>query len=811
MVLDGIVVVVSPLIALMQDQVAGLQAKAIPADYLSSTRTEADRKHILADISSQTPKTRLLFVTPELVDTEGFMGRLKSLQVKGTLKLIAVDEAHCISEWGHDFRPAYRKLSQLRHSLPGIPIMALTATAAPQVQQDIIKSLKLHNAEVLITSFNRPNTHYSVDLIDVLQQQSPALLSMGAAPAAEPMTTFDTAYACLLELLKGMYLHEGMQGVISTANKKGHVAPQLLQQKLNDTQQHLKQQDQQQQQPPSSSIMSQPCAAAIVYVLKRQTVDAIASKLRADGICAMAYHAGLSASARTTALEQWRDGVVPIVVATVAFGMGVDKSNVRLVVHFNLPRTLEGFYQESGRAGRDGQPSRSVLFYTLEDRRRMDFILEKDAQRKNSRKHKRQRTSTSTTQHPNSSTNSSCPHALEAFGKVVHYCTAAHCRRSILLGHFGEVLTSNASCNRQQQHSRDTKAPMLYGHTLLLAPESAAGVAHNTSMVDHGPYRTTEHPHDVQPCCDFCDAAACVAAAVSSLREIEAASVIQRSSKHSWGNYGLCSARQKAADGDLLSFERGDDGTDTGEGSSSSSIDDDDLAPDELAAVSAADSARHGASSRQVADDTAYLDAMLAAEHAYDKRQQQQQGGIGAKGSEDPLFKRANSQKQVSAPAASTAQQRSQKLADLMVANTRLGCSQQEAMAVAASLEAVIFAGSVDVSSKCRAQLMEVVKAIRSASSWLGLPKTHDLSQEGLAVVLTHAVKDLIAAASNQQMLSSAVTQLQILAQVPVTAQLLERTGIAKSIKQLRKHDNADVGTAAAATIEAWRKRLMSE
>lgn len=190
-------------------------------------------------------------------------------------------------------------------------------------------------------------------------------------------------------------------------------------------------------------------------------------------------------------------------------------------------------------------------------RRRMDFILEKDAQRKNSRKHKRQRTSTSTTQHPNSSTNSSCPHALEAFGKVVHYCTAAHCRRSILLGHFGEVLTSNASCNRQQQHSRDTKAPMLYGHTLLLAPESAAGVAHNTSMVDHGPYRTTEHPHDVQPCCDFCDAAACVAAAVSSLREIEAASVIQRSSKHSWGNYGLCSARQKAADGDLLSFERG--------------------------------------------------------------------------------------------------------------------------------------------------------------------------------------------------------------------------------------------------------------
>lgn len=207
-----------------------------------------------------------------------------------------------------------------------------------QVQQDIIKSLKLHNAEVLITSFNRPNTHYSVDLIDVLQQQSPALLSMGAAPAAEPMTTFDTAYACLLELLKGMYLHEGMQGVISTANKKGHVAPQLLQQKLNDTQQHLKQQDQQQQQPPSSSIMSQPCAAAIVYVLKRQTVDAIASKLRADGICAMAYHAGLSASARTTALEQWRDGVVPIVVATVAFGMGVDKSNVRLVVHFNLPR-----------------------------------------------------------------------------------------------------------------------------------------------------------------------------------------------------------------------------------------------------------------------------------------------------------------------------------------------------------------------------------------------------------------------------------------------------------------------------------------
>ncbi|KAM0912173.1 hypothetical protein ACQ4PT_012885 [Festuca glaucescens] len=346
----GIVLVISPLIALMENQVTSLKSKGIPAEFLSSTQTTQNKNKIHEDLDSGNPSIKLLYVTPELVATYGFKEKLTKLYNRGLLGLVAIDEAHCISTWGHDFRPSYRKISSLRKQFPDIPILALTATAVPKVQNDVISSLCLQNPVILKASFNRPNIFYEVRYKDLL----------------------DNVYADISNLLKS-----------------------------------------------SGNVCS------IIYCLERAACDDLTMHLSEQGISCAAYHAGLNSKVRSAVLDDWLSSRTQVVVATVAFGysFGIDRQDVRIVCHFNLPKSMESFYQESGRAGRDQQPSKSVLYYGLEDRRRMEFIL---------------RNSSSKKPQPSSSSTELSQKALADFSQIVEYCESSSCRRKKIIESFGE-------------------------------------------------------------------------------------------------------------------------------------------------------------------------------------------------------------------------------------------------------------------------------------------------------------------------------------------------------------------------------------
>ncbi len=335
--LGGVTLVISPLIALMKDQVDGLQADGIAAAYLNSTQTAGDQAAVRAML--QQGETRLLYIAPERIAVPGFLDFLRSL----SLRLIAVDEAHCISEWGHEFRPDYRNLTLLRQTFPDVPCIALTATATPKVRDDIRAQLALPEAKLFLSSFNRENLTYHV----YPKQRS-----------------FDRLILAL---------------------KKPERLP------------------------------------AIVYCFSRKDTDALALDLKAEGFSCRAYHAGLPPETRKNAQDQFMRDEVQIIVATIAFGMGIDKPDVRTVVHMDLPKTVEGYYQETGRAGRDGLRSDCLLFFSFGDKRKHEYFIDQLTDR------------------------AAQEASREKLKHMLTYGELRTCRRAFLLRYFGED-TSTETC-----------------------------------------------------------------------------------------------------------------------------------------------------------------------------------------------------------------------------------------------------------------------------------------------------------------------------------------------------------------------------
>jgi len=361
LVRPGLTVVASPLIALMKDQVDALQSAGVAATFLNSSLAAGESRPRLRGLHRG--EFRLLYVAPERLMLPGFLEDLKQWKVN----LFAIDEAHCISEWGHDFRPEYRQLSTLRGIFPEVPMMALTATATERVRGDIVSQLHLKNPAVYVASFNRPNLTYRV-----------------AAKTG--------AYEQILSFIRA---------------RKGE--------------------------------------SGIIYVQARKTADSMAAKLSADGVKALPYHAGMEGAGRSRNQEAFLRDEARVICATIAFGMGINKPNVRYVIHYDLPKNIEGYYQETGRAGRDGLPSECLLLFSPGDRmKQMRFIDEK----------------------PN-------PHEREIaraqLEQMIHYAEIASCRREFLLGYFGEKagqasgvpgewINSAASDGRNARPGSDTRA-----------------------------------------------------------------------------------------------------------------------------------------------------------------------------------------------------------------------------------------------------------------------------------------------------------------------------------------------------------------
>ncbi|MGH8528285.1 MAG: DNA helicase RecQ [Nevskiales bacterium] len=343
----GVMIVVSPLIALMQDQVRLLADMGIAASFLNSSlsaREVAERTESLLS-----GEVKLLYVAPERLLMPGFLdGLLPKLKAAVGLSGFTVDEAHCVSEWGHDFRPEYGQLSRLREAFGDIPWLAFTATATERVRQDIIRQLGLIDAAVHVASFNRPNLHYAVK------------------PRGK------------------------------------HSYAELL------------------------AVARQDRGAGIVYCLSRKRVDELTQRLQGDGIGALPYHAGLEAQTRRENQERFIRDDAQVMVATVAFGMGINKPDVRWVIHHDLPRTMEGYYQEAGRAGRDGEPARCILFFGPGDIRTAEFL--------NSQKvHPDTREPLEEEQRI----------ARQQLRQLLDYAESSECRRRVQLRYFGEEFAGN--------------------------------------------------------------------------------------------------------------------------------------------------------------------------------------------------------------------------------------------------------------------------------------------------------------------------------------------------------------------------------
>ena len=333
---DGLTIVISPLISLMKDQVDALQTSGIAATFLNSALDRHEAVERLRGLNRG--QYRMLYLAPERLMLDGFLERA----LNWNITQIAIDEAHCISEWGHDFRPEYRELKKLRRHLPDVPIMALTATATERVRKDIVDQLHLDDARCYVASFNRPNLTYRV------------------VPKSSP-------YEQVLAFVR------------SRSDESG-----------------------------------------IVYCASRKTADSLATKLNGDGVKAKPYHAGLEPKERTKHQELFLRDDARVITATIAFGMGINKPNVRFVVHHDLPKNIESYYQETGRAGRDGLPSECVLLFSASDVVKQRRFIEEKSERE-------QRI------------------AQEQLRDMIHYAETRDCRRTTLLKYFGEEFP--APCN----------------------------------------------------------------------------------------------------------------------------------------------------------------------------------------------------------------------------------------------------------------------------------------------------------------------------------------------------------------------------
>ena len=350
---EGTAIIISPLIALMKNQVdsiRGFGESDAVAHFLNSSLTKTQAKIVKDDVTSG--KTKMLYVAPETLKKEETVEFLRSVKVS----FVAVDEAHCISEWGHDFRPEYRRIKEIIKAIDDVPMVALTATATPKVQFDIQKNLNMIDAEVFKSSFNRDNLYYEV----------------------------------------------------KAKGKKGQTLKDIL-----------------------SFINKRRGKSGIVYCLSRKKVEEVAEILAANGVKALPYHAGLDAKTRSSHQDKFLMEEADVIVATIAFGMGIDKPDVRFVIHYDVPKSLEGYYQETGRSGRDGKAGDCVLFYNPNDNEKLEKFL-KDK-----------------------------PVAEREIGtqlilEMASFAESSQCRRKFLLHYFGEVFDAD-NCNKMCDNCRHPK------------------------------------------------------------------------------------------------------------------------------------------------------------------------------------------------------------------------------------------------------------------------------------------------------------------------------------------------------------------